>query len=223
MSGSIIGRTTRIRGNIAGPGPIEVLGQVEGDVVSSDDVTLGEQAQVQGNITGTTLRIAGAVAGNLEGSEAVLLEAGARVIGDLTAPRIGIAEGALVRGRVRTDGAEAPHESRLARAARPVRRETTDVRPVRPDELRPARREPVVAAPRTEEPPAVVESKAKAPPARRRTRSAGAITAAQKTEAAPAPAEAAPAKKVARKPPPAPVVPAVAKGTRGRRKKVRRK
>jgi hypothetical protein len=41
-----------------------------------------------------------------------MLERGARVVGDLVAPRIGIAEGALVRGSVRTEGdAPAPRRA----------------------------------------------------------------------------------------------------------------
>jgi hypothetical protein len=38
----------------------------------------------------------------------VLVERGARVVGDLLAPRIGIADGAVVRGHVKTEGQAAP-------------------------------------------------------------------------------------------------------------------
>jgi cytoskeletal protein CcmA (bactofilin family) len=121
--GSVIGRETVVRGNVRGAGGLEILGRVEGDVSVEGDVLLGDSAAVRGNITGTQLTISGAVMGDLRGSEAVLVESGARVVGDLLAPRIGIAEGALVRGHVRTEGEPAltaPAARRPGPAQRPV-------------------------------------------------------------------------------------------------------
>ncbi|MBI3200389.1 MAG: polymer-forming cytoskeletal protein [Myxococcales bacterium] len=101
---TIIGQGTSIRGNLRGSGSIEIRGRVEGDVQVDGDVAIGEDGAVNGSVSGAQILVAGRVGGDLTGSEAVLLERGARVIGDLVAPRIGIAEGALVRGRVRTEG-----------------------------------------------------------------------------------------------------------------------
>jgi cytoskeletal protein CcmA (bactofilin family) len=121
--GSVIGRETVVRGNVRGSGGLEILGRVEGDVNVEGDVLLAESAAVRGSISGTQLTISGAVMGDLRGSEAVLVESGARVVGDLLAPRIGIAEGALVRGNVRTEGEPAlapPAARRPAPAQRPA-------------------------------------------------------------------------------------------------------
>ena len=121
--GSVIGRETVVRGNVRGSGGLEILGRVEGDVSVEGDVLLGESAAVRGNISGTQLTISGAVMGDLRGTEAVLVESGARVVGDLLAPRIGIAEGALVRGNVRTEGEPALTPAQARRPApgqRPV-------------------------------------------------------------------------------------------------------
>jgi hypothetical protein len=48
--------------------------------------------------------IGGSVQGDVTGTEAVLIAETGRVVGDLSAPRIGMSEGAMVRGSVRTDG-----------------------------------------------------------------------------------------------------------------------
>lgn len=193
-STSIIAQGTVVRGNIRGSGSIEIRGRVHGDVEVDGDVALGEQGGVEGNIRGAQLVIAGQVAGDLQGAEAVLLERGARVVGDLTAPRIGVAEGALVRGRVRTEG-EPAAPRRAAVAA--VRRVPEPVRLERPAP-------PPVA-------PAPVPTKAAA--------------AAAPVAAAPAPASAerkkAPDTRSADRPP-APVVPALGKSVRGKKKKVSR-
>jgi cytoskeletal protein CcmA (bactofilin family) len=119
--GSIIGRGTVVRGNVRGNGSLEILGRVEGDVNVAGEVVLGDEAAVKGNVSGATVTISGAVQGDVRASDSVLLERGARVVGDLTAPRIGIAEGALAKGLVRTDG-EPPLASarRTGGVARPV-------------------------------------------------------------------------------------------------------
>ena len=205
MNGSIIGKTTQIRGNVRGTGPVEVEGRVEGDVSTDSSVVLAEGAVVRGNVSGTTLRIAGTVAGDLTASEALLLEPGARVVGDLVAPRIGVAEGALVKGAVRTEGmAAAPRAMSRPSAARRVE-PTAKEAPPRAERATP----PAKPAERAAASPASSPSAAK-----RRSRPS------KQTAAKPSPTP--PAKRFARKPPP-PVVPALAKGTRGRKKKAKRK
>src|SRR5687768_878459 len=114
-AGSVIGPSTVVRGNVRGQGSLEILGRVEGDVQVTGDVTVGESGAVRGNISAATIHASGAVQGNLQGSDAVLIERGGRIVGDLSAPRIGIAAGALVRGTVRTEG-----EPALAGARKPL-------------------------------------------------------------------------------------------------------
>ena len=123
-SSSVIAEGTTVRGNVRGRGSLDIHGHVEGDVEVDGNVSLGSSGGVQGQISGALLTIAGQVAGDLRGSEGVLLERGAKVIGDLTAPRIGIAEGALVRGHVRTEG-EAPQRRSVPSLRRPKERPET--------------------------------------------------------------------------------------------------
>ena len=122
MNGSVIGRGTVVRGNVRGSGSLEILGRVEGDVSVSGELVLGEDSAVRGSVSGSHITVSGAVQGDVRGSEAVLLERGARVVGDLTAPRIGVATGARVKGLVRTDGEPALGTPRRATggAARPI-------------------------------------------------------------------------------------------------------
>ncbi|WP_437610559.1 polymer-forming cytoskeletal protein [Sorangium sp. So ce834] len=116
---SSIGPTTAIRGNVQGDGDLEILGRVEGSVVMTGDVTIGEGALIQSDVRGRRVVVRGAVAGNISGEEAVILEPGARVVGDLGAPQIGIHAGALVRGNV-TTGAPLAVTPAPVRAAAPA-------------------------------------------------------------------------------------------------------
>jgi len=173
MQSSVIGRGTVVRGNVRGSGSLEILGRVEGDVSVSGELVLGEDSAVRGSVSGTHITVSGAVQGDVRGSEAVLLERGARVVGDLTAPRIGVATGALVKGLVRTDGEPALGGPRrpTAGAARPVAF------------------------------PARAPAQAKVEPREE------------------ADSEAPPEPKAAREAPPPPVVPALAKGAKAKKKK----
>ncbi len=202
---SIIGPTTTVRGNLRGSGSLDVRGRVEGDIEVDGDVALGQDADVIGNISGAQLTIAGRVQGDLRGSEAVLLERGARVIGDLVAPRVGIAEGALVRGGVRTEG-QASAEPRRALVT-PVRRPAEPRRPT-PIAIEP---EPVAPpAPRRSEPEAAPAATPIATPPRERERE-------RERERGDKPQLDKPNSDGAKRPP-APIVPALGKGARGKKK-----
>jgi cytoskeletal protein CcmA (bactofilin family) len=163
MNGSVIGRGTVVRGNVRGTGSLEILGRVEGDVSVSGELVVGEEGAVRGNVSGTHITCSGAVQGDVRGSEAVLLERGARVVGDLTAPRIGVATGALVKGLVRTDGEPALAARRTATAAaRPI---AFPARPAPPAKSEP-RNEPREEVAESEPPAAPAKEKAarEAPP-----------------------------------------------------------
>jgi cytoskeletal protein CcmA (bactofilin family) len=200
---SIIGQNTTIRGNLRGTGSLDVRGRVEGDIEVDGDVALGEDSTVSGNISGAQISVAGSVLGDLRGTEAVLLERGARVVGDLVAPRIGIAEGALVRGGIRTEGETSAQPRRAA--------------------VVPARRTPEFR-PRALPTPAAAPAPAAAPPAAPRAveKSApNAAASAQPEKAVAAGNSAAAPKSDGGKGPPAPVVPSLGKGARGKKKSKR--
>jgi len=177
---SVIGRGTVVRGNVRGPGGLEILGRVDGDVSVNGEVVLGEEGAVRGNVSGTKITVLGMVQGDLRGTEAVLVERGARVAGDVASPRIGIASGALVRGNVRTDG-----EPALAGGRRPT---------AIGQGLRGSFQTRAVATPAKAEPVKVQHEVESEPP---------------------------PRKAEAERHPPPPVVPALGKGARAKKKKSR--
>lgn len=103
-SPSTISTATIVRGNVSGDGSLEILGRIEGSVSMTGQVIVAPNAVVKGNVSATEIQVAGNVLGNLTATDVVVLNPGARVVGDLLGARVGIAEGALVRGLVRTEG-----------------------------------------------------------------------------------------------------------------------
>ena len=140
---SVISSSAVIRGNVRGDGSLQILGRIEGDVGVTGDLALGPDAVVVGAISGARIVIAGSVEGDVTGSEAVVISETGKVVGDLSAPRIGMSEGALVRGGMRTDGVASGNSARRAPAARSVEADEERSRPV----ARPAPRPPANAAP----------------------------------------------------------------------------
>jgi cytoskeletal protein CcmA (bactofilin family) len=155
--GSVVGPSTVIRGNVRGEGSLEIYGRVEGDVEVTGDVTVGEQASVRGDVSGARVTIGGTVQGDLSGSEAVVLERTAQITGDITAPRLGIEEGAIVRGGIRMDVPGAA-PARATEQRRPAPRPVEARRPEPPPRINEAPRgAPVpVSAPQRKQPPAPV-------------------------------------------------------------------
>lgn len=103
MTVSTIGEKTVIIGNIHGDGDLEVHGRVQGDVTVEGNVLVSASSEVRGSISAASIRVAGSVEGNLHATETVAVEPAAKVLGDMTTPRVSVAEGAVVRGMVRTD------------------------------------------------------------------------------------------------------------------------
>ncbi len=229
---SVIGQDTVIRGNVHGQGSLEIYGRVQGDIRVDGDVVLGERSEIRGSVSGAQIRVSGMVEGDLRGAEAVLVEPGARVAGDMIAPRIGIANGALVRGMVRTEGEPELSSASGRRSAAPVGRSsafTSSYSALHRGAPAASRAE---ASPRSEalgRGEATAEASNGRGESREEARSAPAAQssalsasgAGAKADASAEPGE--PRSKSKAKSPPEPVVPAISKGTRGRKKAARKR
>lgn len=156
---TVIGPASSIRGNVRGTGTLEVYGRIEGDVHIDGDVHVAETGGVRGNIIAARIVVAGQIAGDLTGSDMIQLEPGAKVAGDSSAPSIGIADGALVRGRVQTEGA--------GRVPAPVQRARPE--PARSEEPK-AKPAPSRPAPKKAEPTRSPSKTASTKPAKKATK-----------------------------------------------------
>jgi cytoskeletal protein CcmA (bactofilin family) len=127
---TVLGQGTRVRGRILGGHDLEIHGHVEGEIEAGGEVIVGATGTVGANLSSTRIVIRGAVRGDLIATESIHLEDGARVVGDVRAPRIAIAQGALVRGYVQTGVASAA--PRRASTPTPARVATPVARPAAP-------------------------------------------------------------------------------------------
>ena len=113
-----IGKSVIIKGTVTGAEKMIIDGQVDGRIEWHDQsLTIGPSAEIKAPVLAATITILGTVSGDVTASEKVDIRATGSVEGDIIAPRVVMADGALLRGRV-----DAPHGKPMAKAAlrRPI-------------------------------------------------------------------------------------------------------
>src|SRR5581483_867905 len=92
-----IGRALRIEGRIVSQENLTIEGTIE---VGEHTLTIGADATVKADLSAKTITISGAVTGNLTATEGIDLRSSASVLGDIITPRLTMADGAVVKGKV---------------------------------------------------------------------------------------------------------------------------
>ena len=97
------------------PVNLRINGRFEGTLNTMGNLTIGENAVVNADITGESIIIAGKVHGNIHAISELKIVAPATVIGDIKTPLLSIAEGAVFEGHCRmVSRNSADSQSRLA-------------------------------------------------------------------------------------------------------------
>lgn len=105
---------SEIDGKLTFTGKLVLNGRLRGEIVSNDQLIIGEKGVVNANIRAGVVQISGEVVGDVVASDRVELREKCRVYGDVSAPVVIIAEGALFEGQCRmtkgrpADAAEPP-------------------------------------------------------------------------------------------------------------------
>ena len=95
---TIVGSNVQIKGNLTNQGSIELHGQVEGEITSGEDITIGETANIQGPVSAKNIDISGRVVGSIQASEKIEINPSGYVEGDIKAKIISIKPGATFNG-----------------------------------------------------------------------------------------------------------------------------
>lgn len=98
-----VGSTVVIKGELTAHEDVVIAGRVDGKInVTGHLVVVEAGAHVIGDITATGIVVGGTVKGSLVAEERIQVKAGADLQGDLSAPRVVLADGGLVNGRIET-------------------------------------------------------------------------------------------------------------------------
>ena len=96
---TIISKGVKIEGKIASSGNITVDGEVQGDILSQNNVTVGENGQVDGQINAEVITIGGKVIGTVKAKEKLVLESKGNLNGDIFTQILVVEAGAKFDGQ----------------------------------------------------------------------------------------------------------------------------
>jgi cytoskeletal protein CcmA (bactofilin family) len=117
---SVLGPTLRFRGELSAQEDLIIQGSVEGSITHTQNLTVGTDGTMKGDIRARVIVVDGKVEGDLYATESVNIRATAKVKGNVFAPRVGITEGAFFQGQVEmqpSGAAVQEHSARLRQAA----------------------------------------------------------------------------------------------------------
>ena len=103
---TVVAGGTKVKGQVSGAASLVVEGVVEGRLHLENEVSVGVDGLVTGEIKARSVRVGGRVKGNIEGLEMVEILANGSVEGDVRSPRVVIADGAFFKGKVEMGGEE---------------------------------------------------------------------------------------------------------------------
>jgi len=100
-----LGPDIRIEGTLHFESSVLIEGQFKGQIVSEHgQLTIGEKARVEGDLTGGQITIRGHVEGSVNATERVHLADRGELIGDLTTPSLQMDESVTFEGNCRMNG-----------------------------------------------------------------------------------------------------------------------
>jgi cytoskeletal protein CcmA (bactofilin family) len=96
-----IGQGVMIEGKIRSAQDLRIDGKVDGEIeVGDHGVIVGAGATIKANLAARSVVISGAVTGNVTATERIDLHPGGSIAGDINSPRLVVADGAMINGKV---------------------------------------------------------------------------------------------------------------------------
>ena len=96
-----IGTALVVQGKVISSQDLTIDGKVEGTIELGDHgLTIGSGAEIKADLVAQTITISGAVTGNVTATSVVDLRSTGSVDGDITTPRLVMADGAVIKGKV---------------------------------------------------------------------------------------------------------------------------
>jgi cytoskeletal protein CcmA (bactofilin family) len=108
-AGSYLGEGSKASGKLNFEGRARIGGQIDGEIIATDSIMIGESAVVTGPIKAASVVVAGKVSGDITATERIELRFSAKVMGNLTSNVLIVHDGAVFEGRcaMQSEGARA--------------------------------------------------------------------------------------------------------------------
>jgi len=100
-NGAQLGKSLRVKGEIAGSEDLYIDGEVEGKItLQGNNLTIGPNGNVRAEVTAHSITVLGRLEGNVRAAERVEIRKTGSLEGDLVTARIAIEEDAVFRGSI---------------------------------------------------------------------------------------------------------------------------
>jgi cytoskeletal protein CcmA (bactofilin family) len=113
---TVIGRDTKIKGEMQFEGGARILGTFEGKITAAGEVQIGAGANCNAAVEAERVIVDGNINGDITASEVLTLNAEAKVEGDIVATKLVVIEGATFIGNCRVGPAKGAARTAPARA-----------------------------------------------------------------------------------------------------------
>ncbi len=124
---TLISKGLVFNGEIKGNGSVRIEGTFSGTLDVDDEVIIGEDGRVEGNIKSKVVSVLGHLKGNIIAVDKINIDTSGSIIGDIVAPRVVMAEGAVYKGKIDMDA-----KTMNARASEPPKHHEGDAGPLIP-------------------------------------------------------------------------------------------
>ena len=104
---NILSSDVEIKGTLKFSNDLIIDGRIEGEVNSEGDLTVGENAHIQGDINTRSVTVFGKIIGNIKVTDRCELKQNAHLEGDVSAGKLAIEEGAIFMGSSAVGAAKA--------------------------------------------------------------------------------------------------------------------
>ncbi len=98
--GAYLGTGTKINGKLHFDGPATIDGEVDGEIIASAHITVGQQAIVKGKVSAQSILVQGKVMADVVAEKKLEIQPPGSVVGDVTAMSLVIGDGAILEGHI---------------------------------------------------------------------------------------------------------------------------
>jgi len=103
---AFLGKGSRVTGKLVFEGTVRIEGHVEGEISAQDTLIIGESAEVNAQITGSSVVVHGRVTGDITARKRLEIRAPGKLFGNITTPSLVIHEGVVFEGQCTMSGAD---------------------------------------------------------------------------------------------------------------------
>ena len=102
--GTVVGANVKLQGTLRDTSDIIVYGQVEGEVISDESVTVEQDASIKGPVNAKIVTLSGTIRGAVDAKEKLEILPSGKLVGSMSTANLIIHSGAIFNGKASMAG-----------------------------------------------------------------------------------------------------------------------